>query len=147
MKVKLDTIILTVTVLVCTIVIYAGLTQSGSEIQVRDNQSVCGYQVTGVQDGDTFYVTKFGQKDTIRIANIDTPELKTKYNNLQDNELGALNAMIKLSEKILDKEVCLQTVERQDKDNYGRLVRDVYVNNINIGKWLVNEGYAVRWVY
>ena len=89
--------------------------------------------VTKIIDGDTFQIST---NETIRLLCIDAPEKgKTGYPEAKEF----------LSGMILDKEVRLEK-DVTDKDEYGRLLRYVYVNisgvELFVNKQLVQEGYA-----
>lgn len=102
-------------------------------------------KVVGVSDGDTVKVLTEQSCDTgkdcrsgkiqyrVRLAEIDTPEKKQPYGSKAKQALSDLvfGRMIK--------------VEQIDKDRYGRLVANLYVD----GKWvnaeMVRSGSA--WVY
>lgn len=89
--------------------------------------------VSRIIDGDTF---ELSDNSTIRLLCIDAPEKgKTGYTEAGDF----------LSGMILDKEVRLEK-DKTDRDEYGRLLRYVYVNisgvELFVNQQLVQEGYA-----
>lgn len=73
-------------------------------------------QVVEVIDGDSFKIPR----DEIRLENVDAPEL---------GSANALKAKIKLENLIWKKIV---EYEEQARDDYGRLVAQVWVDNINV---------------
>lgn len=85
-----------------------------------------GY-ITEVIDGDTFK-TRF---ETMRLEEIDAPEI--------DSE-GGRKAKRKLEELILNK-----TIEYEEKarDNYGRLIVQVWVNETNVNDEMANFIYRL----
>jgi micrococcal nuclease len=92
--------------------------------------------VSEVIDGDTF---KTDTGDTIRIAEIDTPE---------SNECFGGEATQALTELIDQKKVKL-TKDLTGADNFGRLIRHVTLlnedptkNNINVANYLLENGFA-----
>jgi endonuclease YncB( thermonuclease family) len=100
-----------------------------------------------VYDGDTITVVfkpfeimllNSIYKYNIRLAGIDTPELKT--NNI-DEKKKAVYVRDLLREKILDKFVVIKCGKF---DKYGRLLADVYDENKteHINKWLIDGGFA-----
>ena len=97
----------------------------------QDNNTIIF--VTKIIDGDTFQIST---NETIRLLCIDAPEKGKK---------GYEEAKQFLAEMILDKEVRLEKDE-SEKDEYGRLLRYVYVNisgvEFFVNKQLVQEGYA-----
>ena len=83
-------------------------------------------------DGDTCTTTG-GEK--IRLACIDTPELKGK----KANPIPAKLARDFLNDLIAKKEV---SIRRITKDRYGRTVAELFKNNINIQKLIVDQEYG-----
>ncbi|MBA7552384.1 hypothetical protein ES705_44945 [subsurface metagenome] len=86
-------------------------------------------KVTEVIDGDTFR-TQNGE--TIRLLGINTPEMGNPGADIAKDFLLLL---------ILNKSVRLEK-DITDKDDYGRLLRYVYVNGNFINAELVRMGYA-----
>jgi micrococcal nuclease len=94
------------------------------------------FLVVNIIDGDTFEIATGEQ---VRLICVDTPER---------GEAGYTNASNFLSKLILNKEVRLEK-DVDDKDDYGRLLRYVYVNTseqdekeVFVNKELVSQGYA-----
>ena len=79
-------------------------------------------------DGDTF---AYGA-ERIRIRGIDTPEV---------SESGGFEASQRLD--LLLREGPVMVIP-QALDVYGRIVADVYVNDVNVAELLIEEGYAKR---
>ena len=90
-------------------------------------------KVITVSDGDTIQVINQSLKIKVRLAGIDTPELRQMY---------GYEAKDILSEKILNKIV---TIKGISKDRYGRLIGDIFLNDRWINFELVKEGFA--WHY
>jgi len=86
------------------------------------------YLVTNVVDGDTLDVD-IGR---IRMSGINTPETGECYYQEARDALGNLT---------LGKEVYLEE-DYDNYDKYGRLLRYVYVDNISVNAFLVENGYA-----
>lgn len=102
--------------------------------------------VSKVSDGDTININSGGTKVKIRFYGIDTPE-STKINR----RTGHVNkpgqpygdeAWHALEGKIANRHV---RVEVMDRDRYGRLVSVVWLENRNINKEMVADGWA--WAY
>jgi micrococcal nuclease len=98
--------------------------------------------VLNVIDGDTF---EYYSKDTnkvvrVRLLCVDTPE---------KNEKGYAEAKEYLESLILGKEVILKS-SVVDKDEYGRLLRYVYVDDlwgfIFINRLIIQNGHGELWV-
>ena len=83
-------------------------------------------------DGDTCTTTN-GEK--IRLACIDTPELKGK----RADPIPAEKARDFLNNLLINEEV---SIRRITKDRYGRTVAELFDGNINIQKHLVDKGYG-----
>jgi len=100
-------------------------------------------KVVSVYDGDTCradIALGFGvvlANKTIRLANIDTAEIRSK-----DKET-ALVARDRLRELILGKEVVLQTIKDRT-GKYGRIIGTIYSGGRNINEMLIEEGLAER---
>ena len=83
-------------------------------------------------DGDTC-TTIYDEK--IRLACIDTPELKGKKAKPKE----AIEAKIFLNNLIANKEV---NIRRITNDRYGRTVAELFKNDVNIQKLIVEKGYG-----
>ena len=83
-------------------------------------------------DGDTC-TTSEGEK--IRLACIDTPELKGK----KSNPIPAKLARDFLNDLIAKKEV---SIRRITKDRYGRTVAELFKDEINIQELIVKKGFG-----
>ena len=83
-------------------------------------------------DGDTCTAID-GEK--IRLACIDTPELKGKNS---DPEKG-IEARDFLNKLVANKEI---SIKRITKDRYGRTVAEIYKDGKNIQELIVNKGYG-----
>lgn len=82
-----------------------------------------------VYDGDTF---ELDNETIVRLAGVDAPE---------HSEPGGDTAQDYLSQLILNKGVTL-LAGPEDKDEYGRLLKYVYVDNICVNEEMVRNGYA-----
>ncbi len=102
-------------------------------------------KVISVYDGDTFTIEtkdQFTNKSLkVRIRNIDTAELGWRGNCIEESVMSK-NAKDYLEQLILNKTVHLVDL---GKDKYGRLLADVFLNNINIGQDLITKKYAVTY--
>ena len=102
--------------------------------------------VVKVYDADTItiasklpYKTSPLYRWSVRINGIDAPELKST-----NSELAALafKGKEKLSEKLLHQKVTLKNV---NTEKYGRILADVFLNDINIGEWLIDQNFAYKY--
>jgi micrococcal nuclease len=97
--------------------------------------------VRKVYDGDTitvdfdlgFDVLLKNQK--IRLLGVDAPEVRGK-----ERQEG-LKSRDALRSRIANKWVTIKT-EKDKKGKYGRWLGTVILEEKNINKWLINEGYA-----
>ena len=83
-------------------------------------------------DGDTC-TTIDGEK--IRLACIDTPELKGK----RANPIAAKEAREFLNNLVINEEV---SIRRITKDRYGRTVAELFSNGINVQELIVKKEYG-----
>ena len=83
-------------------------------------------------DGDTCTAVD-GEK--IRLACIDTPEIKGK----NANKIPAEEARDFLNQLVANKKV---SIRRITKDRYGRTVAEIYKDGKNIQELIVNKGYG-----
>jgi micrococcal nuclease len=90
--------------------------------------------VTKVIDGDTIVIS--GGR-SVRLIGIDTAERGEDCYN---------EAKTRLEELILKKEVYLE-IDKEEKDQYGRLLRYVILDDENINVLLVKEGLAIAQFY
>jgi endonuclease YncB( thermonuclease family) len=76
---------------------------------------------------------------SVRLNGIDTPEMKGKGIN-EDEKQAAHDAQKFVSDLILNKYVVLKNIKNE---KYGRILADVYINNIHLNELLIRERYAV----
>lgn len=113
---------------------YAGWTQSsGAVAQVPS----AGLAAVSVIDGDTFRYNG----ETIRIADIDTPEVRGRCP--YETELAA-RATQRMRSLLLEGPFELERISR-DEDRYGRKLRVVTRDGRSLGDQLVAEGLARTW--
>tara|TARA_B100001057_G_scaffold330208_1_gene330574 strand:- start:386 stop:742 length:357 start_codon:yes stop_codon:yes gene_type:complete len=94
-----------------------------------------GVRETCVHDGDSFIV----DRERIRIADIDTPELDGQCTFEQELAVSARNRLV----QILNTEPF--EIRRQGEDRYGRTLAIVVNSRGSIGDQLVQEGLARTW--
>jgi micrococcal nuclease len=95
---------------------------------------VCAYQSgtissTEIIEGDTF---RLANGDTVRLIGIDAPELSQPGGEVSREYLAHL---------LLGNPI---TLERgyEDRDNYNRLLRFVYIGDLCINEEMIRQGYA-----
>lgn len=126
------TIIFLIIIIISTLFLLNHFNQQDSEKEIA--LTLPNNYVTNVIDGDTFEIAS-GEK--VRLICIDAPEIGKE---------GSQESKEFLESLILDKEVRLES-DIDDKDDYGRLLRYVYVNDsegneLFINKEIVQQGYA-----
>lgn len=106
-------------------------THVNTKVKIREPDQFEGLPQTVVRvvDGDTFILLN-GR--VVRLVGIDTPEYSKYYYE---------EATERLTELIERKNVTLET-DITNTDNYGRLLRYVYVNDTFVNLVMVREGYA-----
>lgn len=92
------------------------------------------YEVVDVVDGDTLWFLHAGNREKLRLSQIDAPEM---------NQPFGLEATKLLETLILNEEITI--VFQSKKDRYGRYLGEVFLHDENINKLLVRNGLA--WVY
>ncbi len=101
---------------------------------VSDSFIVSNNTVVRIIDGDTF---ELASGNIVRLLCVNSPET---------NEEGWVEAGNFLSSLILGKEVILES-DMQDKDDYGRWLRYVYLNDFSdelifVNKVMFDDGFA-----
>ena len=91
------------------------------------------YFVSKVMDGDTIQVRKGKKKTKVRLYGIDAPETSQNF--------GAYCTRV-LSSKIIGKKVDLKI---KGKDKYKRTIAIVYLDEVDINRYMVQQGCA--WAY
>jgi micrococcal nuclease len=109
---------------------------------------ITGGQVIKVYDADTITIaSKLPYNESplyrlsVRLNGIDTPEMKGK--GVSDEEkMAAILARDFVSNMVLHKYVRLENIE---SEKYGRILADVYFEDIHLNDLLVKERYAVKY--
>jgi endonuclease YncB( thermonuclease family) len=76
---------------------------------------------------------------SVRLNGIDTPEIKGKGVSDEEKE-AAKNAREFVSNMVLNKYVKLENIQ---SEKYGRILADVYLDNVHLNNLLLQEKYAV----
>jgi len=103
-------------------------------------------KVIKVYDGDTITIAaRLPYRDapisrfSVRLSGIDSPELKTHNPN---EKIAAIMSRDKLHDLIFDKIVTLQNVSLE---KYGRILADVYLDQLHVNQWLLDNHCAVEY--
>jgi endonuclease YncB( thermonuclease family) len=108
--------------------------------------TISSKNVNSVYDGDTFkvnipnYPQLVGKNIPIRINGIDTPEIRSRCKKEKKLAIQAKHILVKYLKNA--KNIKLSNIQR---GKYFRIVADVYVDNIDIGKVLINNKLAVSY--
>lgn len=119
-------------------------------IEYKDTEpfvpAITGGKVIKVYDGDTItiaskmpYLNSPIFRFSVRLIGIDSPEMKTKSATEKELAIISRNA---LYDKIMNKYVILKNVSLE---KYGRLLADVYLDDLNLNQWMLDNKYAVEY--
>lgn len=104
-------------------------------------------KVIKVYDGDTItiasalpYDSSLVYRFSVRLRGIDTPEIKGKTDNEKIVAKQSRDALFAL---IGGKVVTLRNV---GNEKYGRVLADVYIDDLHINKWMLDNGHAVSYL-
>ena len=107
---------------------------------------ITGGHVIKVYDGDTITIaSKMPYENSplfrfnVRLNGIDTPEIKSKNEN---EKILAKKARDSLSQLIMNKHVTLQNVKNE---KYGRILADVYLGELHLNKWMIDQSFGVAY--
>ena len=105
---------------------------------------IAGGTVIDVYDGDTITIASKMPYDEsplyrfhVRLNGIDSAEIKTKNATEKEAAKMAKNALQAI---ILQKSVVLKNVKNE---KYGRILADVYLDDLHLNQWMVDNRYAV----
>lgn len=123
--------------------------QSGEVVQrVQQNEAseqTGPYEVVGVVDGDTIRVRINNTVEPVRLIGIDAPEVDTPYT---DKECYGSEAVERAKGLLEGQEIMLEADPSQDdRDTYDRLLRYVFLDDININQLLIEEGRAYEYTF
>ena len=116
---------------------------------IQDEKVVVNSQETArvlrVIDGDTIEVSLNGKEETVRLIGIDALEVIDPRKAV---ECFGKEASDKAKEVLNGKTITLESDPAQgNRDKYGRLLRYVFINELNINKLMISEGYAHEYTY
>lgn len=126
--------------------------KDGDDIKWEDTTEftfpIKGGRVIKCYDADTVTIASKMPYDgspiyrfAIRLKGIDTPEMRGK-DVAYDEKQAACNARDFVSNLVLNKYVRLENIENE---KYGRILADVYINDINLNELLIKERYAIKY--
>jgi len=99
------------------------------------------YDVVKITDGDTIKVMIEGKIETVRLANMNTPE---SVDPRRPVECLGKEASAKMAELVTGKKVSLEPDTTQaNKDRYDRLLRFAFLEDgTDVGLEMIRQGYA-----
>jgi len=106
-----------------------GLLLSGCNLSTETAEAG-SCRVNSIHDGDTMRVTCDGRKHKVRLYCIDTPEIEQKPWGRESRD--HLRSMAPNSVTLLPR----------DKDDYGRIVAEVFAGETNLNLKMVRDGRA-----
>ena len=77
------------------------------------------------------------QRFTVRLRGIDCPEIHGKT---EDEKARALLARKEMERLVLQKQVVIKNI---GTEKYGRLLADVYINDLHVNAHMLQKGFAV----
>ncbi|HVF69169.1 MAG TPA: thermonuclease family protein [Xanthomonadales bacterium] len=95
-------------------------------------------RVIEVRDGDTIEVDFGGSKKTVRYIGINAPETVDPRKTVQCFGREANN----INKSLVEGQIVQLEKDISETDKYGRLLRYVYIGNIFVNQYLVEEGFA-----
>ncbi|WP_436867129.1 thermonuclease family protein [Bacillus fungorum] len=97
-------------------------------------------RVLHIKDGDTIDVNLKGQKQTIRLLLLDTPESVSQ--KIPPQKMGK-EASLFLKKQLKGKSVTLVYDRGPKEDKYGRKLAYVFCEGIHINELMVKSGYGI----
>jgi endonuclease YncB( thermonuclease family) len=105
------------------------------KVNNQKQQKFVDGKVIKIQDGDTFtMIFDNGFEVKVRLNGIDSPEKKQPFSNIAKQTLAAM---------VFQKDV---RVFYTSKDRYGRVLGDVFVDDINVNHEMLRKGMAWHFV-
>ena len=115
--------------------IYIPNISSGKVVKVYDGDTLTIANRISIGDQYSSEVYRFH----VRLNGIDTPEIKSKNPH---TKMLAIRARDAVSRLLGGKIVQLRNVSLE---KYGRLLADVYLDDLHINEWMIHQGYATRY--
>lgn len=102
-------------------------------------------KVLRVVDGDTIEVSLNSKKETVRLIGIDAPETIDPRKSI---ECFSKEASEKAKEILDEETIALESDPTQgERDRYGRLLRYVFIDDLNFNRLMISEGLAHEYIY
>lgn len=111
---------------------------SSSVSSLAHSQAI--FSVTHIVDGDTIDVRDAaGHTMRVRFVGIDTPETVAPDRPVQ---CEGPEASARMKSLLSGKTVTLEKKPDEDTDKFGRSLRYVYLDGVDVGAQMISEGYA-----
>jgi micrococcal nuclease len=102
-------------------------------------------KVLKVVDGDTIKVLIGKKEESVRLIGIDSPEVLDEKKTIQ---CYGKEASEKAKEILSNKTIILESDSTQsDRDEYGRLLRYVFIDGKNFNRLMLSEGFAREYTF
>ena len=116
---------------------------------IQDEKVVVSSQETAkvlrVIDGDTIEIRLGNNLESVRMIGIDAPETVDPRKTI---ECFGKEASRKASVLLDGKEITLESDPTQgNRDKYGRLLRYIFLDDLNFNKLMIREGFAHEYTY
>lgn len=116
-----------------------------NNVDVSAGKEIETAKVIRVVDGDTIEVSLNSKKETIRLIGIDAPEIVDPRRNI---ECFGKEASEKAKDILNGKTIKLESDPTQgERDKYQRLLRYVFLHDLNFNKFMIGSGYAHEYTY
>jgi micrococcal nuclease len=107
------------------------------------DSSESSFLVTHVADGDTITIElPNGSKESVRFLGINAPEIK---HGLKPAQCFGDETKEYIKKRLLNQKVMLTKKPDEDRDRFGRLLRYVLMDGIDIDAELVQKGFAINY--
>lgn len=125
------TLLLSVALLIIGAVLFVGLKSKSEDVIGGGSE----YLVLKVIDGDTIEVEKLGK---VRYIGIDTPETKHPSRGPEPYGREAYEA----NKRLVEGKTIRVELDVAERDKYGRMLAYIYLGDLFVNAWLVEQGYA-----
>jgi len=114
------------------------------EVEKLKSLSTETVKVDSVYDGDTVHVMLNGEDEKIRILGIEAPEMREGKKSSYKGE----DSKKYMQNLVEGKEVQLvRDSTTKNRGSFGRLLRYIYINDVDMGQKMIEEGYAKVYRY
>lgn len=128
--------------LICSLFLYAcETTEPANNINTfyEKQKEVPLYKVVRVVDGDTLIINIDNIEERVRLIGVDTPE-SVHPDEDKNTSLGV--AASEFTKRILEGRAVAIELDVQERDQYGRLLAYIYIDDVMFNKILLYEGMA-----